>query len=215
MSRDRTKWQEEQLESHGIFLNLDQIGYTEIHKCNEMATHYYEFIFCRTGNTNDNKMITACQSHSLEIENYIWRVSAIGLNMLQYIDEQLSTEELKWADSAYERGFISSFLKISPIVEDSFRDGLRKRFGLRSNEIEKSMYDRYLDSDGNLHCRNVYMRRSISNQFNLLFQPLFKRNLDKLLKKPKDTAPDGYVLDIIKGSIPETTELFRSHLPMK
>lgn len=216
MPSDGTKQREEQLKSHGIFLNWDQIGYTEIPKCNEIATHFYSFIFSRTLDNNDQNTFTACKSHSQEIENYVWRISVIGLNILQYFYQDLNTKEQEWADRAFEHGAISSFLKVSPIVDDSFRDSLIKKYGLRSNEIEKSMYDRYLDSDGNLLCQNVQMRRSINHQFNLRFQPFDKFGvLDKQFKKPKETPPHGYVLDIINGSIPEITEIFRSHLPIE
>ena len=214
MSNDRIKQRVEQLKSHGVFLNLDQIGYIEIPKCNKIGTHYYQFVFCR--DINEKDIVTACESHSQEIENYIWRVSAIGLNMLQYFDEQLSTVDQKWADLVLQLGYIPSFLNVSAIVDDSFRVSLLERYSARSNHIEKTMYDTYLDNDGNYQCRNVYMLRSINHHLNLLFQPWdIYGVLDKQFKKPKDTAPNGHVLDIIKGSTPKITEGFKSGLPME
>jgi hypothetical protein len=210
MSNDRTKRRQEQLKLHGIFLNLDQIGYIEIPKCNKIGTHYYQFAFSKFF---ENDIAIACESHSQEIENYLWRVSTIGLNMLQYFDDQFTPEDQKYVGLLHELGFIPSFLKVSPIVDDSFRVSFLKKYGPRSNDAERKIYDSHIDSDGNYQCRNLYVRRSINHQFNRLFQfwDVYAA-LDKQFKRPKDTPPHGHVLDIIKGSIPEVTENFRNWL---
>ena len=212
MPSDGTKRGVEQLKSHGILLKTNQIGYIEIPKCNKIGTHYYHFVFCR--GINEKDILTACESHSQEIENYLWRISTIGLNMLIWFDEQLSTGWQEWADLLHQLGYIPSFLNVSPIVDDSLRVSLLEKYGARSNHLGKTMYDAYLDNDGNYQCRNVQILRVINHQLNLLFRSLdIYADLDKLFKKPKGTPPNGHVLDIIKGSIPKITVNFKSDLP--
>jgi hypothetical protein len=214
MTREEIKKRELQLKSHGILLELKKIGYTEIPECKRVATHIYKFRFCREVG-RDSCLEHACQSHYIEIEKYMWKMSSIALNFLFYFENEMSPEQRTWAEKNYNWGAISSQLETSPVADEyGYVEEMRKRYNRASSTTEKHVLEQLIDSEGNLRCANLLIHRIIYRQFVKLFSEwdLTDSMAKQFGKKPNDKAPNGYVLDITKGPIPEISELFRNQL---